>query len=328
MMLRKLRSDLGENINNVRVDPDLTKYTSIDTRPDASSVIITKENCNSEKIKSYIKLIRPVNALMMGLAVVVGEVAILGDLPHIIKIVFGFFVSFFLTSAAMVINDIVDVDVDRINAPERPIPSGSVSIKSAKLYAAILALAGILSAVPLSAYGVPLALMTFLISLAYNLRGKKAGFIGNMMVAYCVAVPFLFGGLAVAETIDIKIAVFFLLAFLATTGREVVKGIADMDGDRTKGIATIALSCGPKRAALVAAILYLSAVALTPIPTVFGILGLWYTIIVVVVDVGFVYSSVVILRKQDRRTAIRVKGQTMIWMLLALLAFLFGGMFA
>ncbi|MEM2001663.1 MAG: hypothetical protein QXT77_03315, partial [Candidatus Methanomethylicaceae archaeon] len=64
------------------------------------------------------------------------------------------------------------------------------------------------------------------------------------------------------------------------------------------------------------------------IPTVFGILGLWYTIIVVVVDVGFVYSSVVILRKQDRRTAIRVKGQTMIWMLLALLAFLFGGMFA
>ncbi|MGC8936020.1 MAG: UbiA family prenyltransferase [Candidatus Methanomethylicaceae archaeon] len=264
---------------------------------------------------------------MMGLAVVVSEVVILGGTPPPIKMLSGFLVSFFLTSAAMVINDIVDLEIDRINAPQRPIPSGMVSVSSAKIYAAILAFAGILSAVPLSAYGVPLGIATFLVSLVYNFRGKKAGLIGNVMVAYCVAVPFLFGGLAVAETIDVKIAVFFLLAFLATTGREIVKGIADMEGDRTKCIATLALSRGPKQAAIVAAIFYLSAVFLTPFPSVIGVLGIWYIVLVIIVDAGFVYSSITILRRQDRNTALMVKKQSMVWMLLALLAFLFGGLF-
>lgn len=281
----------------------------------------------SGKVRSYVSLIRPVNALMMGLAVVVSEVVIIGGAPPPIKMLSGFLVSFFLTSAAMVINDIVDLEIDRINAPQRPIPSGRVSISSAKIYAAILAFAGILSAVPLSAYGVPLAIATFLVSLVYNFRGKKVGLIGNVMVAYCVAVPFLFGGLAVAETIDVKIAVFFLLAFLATTGREIVKGIADMEGDRTKHIATLALSRGPKQAALVAVIFYLSAVFLTPFPSVIGVLGIWYIVLVIIVDAGFVYSSITILRRQDRNTALMVKKQSMVWMLLALLAFLFGGLF-
>jgi len=319
---------LSKTTSNHSLDENGERDASkdIDTRAKESAIHPNKHKIFNT-IESYIKIIRPLNALMMGLAVVVGEIAILGEIPHTIKILSGFLVSFFLASAAMVINDIVDVDIDRINAPNRPIPSGRVHTKTAKLYAALLVIAGVLSAVPLSAYGVPLAVITFLISLVYNLKGKQTGLLGNMMVAYCVAVPFLFGGLAVAESIDVKIGVFFLLAFLATTGREVVKGIADMEGDRTKRIATLALSHGPKNAASVATILYLSAVALTPIPVMVGVLGMWYAILVAVVDVGFIYSSAIILRKQDKSTALKVKGQTMIWMLLALLAFLFGGLF-
>lgn len=324
MRQRSLSKTTSNHSLNENGERDASK--DINTRAKESAIHPNKHKIFNT-IESYIEIIRPLNALMMGLAVVVGEIAILGEIPHTIKILSGFLVSFFLASAAMVINDIVDVDIDRINAPNRPIPSGRVHTKTAKLYAALLVIAGVLSAVPLSAYGVPLAVITFLISLAYNLKGKKTGLLGNMMVAYCVAVPFLFGGLAVAESIDVKIGVFFLLAFLATTGREVVKGIADMEGDRTKGIATLALSHGPKNAASVATILYLSAVALTPIPVMVGVLGMWYAILVAVVDVGFIYSSAIILRKQDKSTALKVKGQTMIWMLLALLAFLFGGLF-
>ncbi|MGQ9760118.1 MAG: UbiA family prenyltransferase [Candidatus Methanomethylicaceae archaeon] len=288
---------------------------------------MTRQRSPSEMVRPYIVLIRPINALMMGLAVVVGEVAMLGAIPNSIKIVFGFFVSFFLTASSMVINDILDVEIDRINMPNRPIPSGMVSSGSAKLYATILMILGILSAFPLSIYAVPLAIITFIVSLAYNMRGKRAGFIGNTMVAYCVAVPLLFGGLAVADAIDLKIMVFFLLAFLATTGREVVKGIADMEGDRTKGIATVALSRGSKEAGIVAALFYMSAISITPLPSLIGVVGVWYAVLVVFVDLGFIYSSVCILRKQDRETALKVKSQSMIWMLLALLAFLFGGLF-
>jgi len=262
---------------------------------------------------------------MMGIAVIVGEVAILGGLPSISQMFYGFIVSSFLTASSMVINDVVDLEIDRINAPYRSLPSGMISTRSALIFAALLTILGILAAVLLSLYTFMIAILTFIISLTYNLYGKKIGLPGNMMVAYCVAVPFLFGGVAVAGSMDLTVTVFFLLAFLATVGREVTKGIADIEGDRLKGIKTAALSYGPKAAALISALFYITAVLITPLPYIFGYLGIYYLLVVLVVDAGFFYSSFYIMKNQSRESALKVKKQALFWMLLALLAFLLGG---
>jgi geranylgeranylglycerol-phosphate geranylgeranyltransferase len=277
------------------------------------------------KISAYAKIIRPVNDVMMGLAVIVGEVAIAGGIPRTFQMLFGFLVSFFLTASAMVMNDIVDLGIDRINAPDRPLPSGAISKKAASIFGVMLVIFGILSAAPISIYAVILAIFTFIISLSYNLYGKKLGLPGNMMVAFCIAVPFLFGGIAVSSTIDVTVTVFFLLAFLASVGREVTKGIADIEGDKTRGINKIALVNGSQTAALGAAIFYILPVLITPIPYVWGNLGIFYMLIVLIVDAGFVYSSVYIMRNQSKEAALKVKTQARIWMLLALVAFFVGG---
>lgn len=263
---------------------------------------------------------------MMGIAVIVGEVAIAGGLPSLPQAVFGFLVSFSLAGSAMVINDIIDRQIDLVNEPDRPIPSGAIPVRSAKFFGAALAIFGVLSAVALSPYAIIVAVATFLISLAYNLYGKKLGLPGNLMVAFCIAVPFLFGGLAVSPFLSINIVVFFLLAFLASVGREITKGIADIEGDRIRGIRTVAIINGTRVAAVAAATFYMGAVAITPFPYIAGSLGIYYLAIVLVVDVGFAYSSVCILRHQDKPVALRVKGQARVWMLLALLAFLAGGL--
>lgn len=275
---------------------------------------------------AYGRMIRPVNCLMMGLAVIVGEVAIAGGLPSLHQAVFGFLVSFFLAGSAMVINDIVDLQIDMVNEPDRPLPSGAITTGSAKAFAAALTLLGFLSAVAISYVALIIAVATFLISLAYNLRGKRLGLPGNLMVAFCIAVPFLFGGLAVSSILDINVAVFFLLAFLASVGREITKGMADVEGDRLKGIRTVALANGLRAAAALSALFYMSAVAITPFPYVAGSLGIYYLAIVLVVDVGFAFSSASILRCQDKPSALKVKKQVRVWMLLALLAFLAGGL--
>jgi geranylgeranylglycerol-phosphate geranylgeranyltransferase len=262
---------------------------------------------------------------MMVLAVIVGEVAISGGIPGAFQMLFGFLVSFFLTASAMVMNDIVDIEIDRINAPDRPLPSGAVSKNAATTFGVLFVFFGVLSAVPISTYAVILAIFTFIISLSYNLHGKKLGLPGNMMVAFCIAVPFLFGGIAVSNTIDVTVTVFFLLAFLASVGREITKGIADIEGDRIKGIKTIALVNGSKTAALGAAIFYILPVLITPIPYIWGNLSIFYLLIVLIVDAGFVYSSVYIMRNQSREAALKVKTQARIWMLLALVAFFVGG---
>jgi len=272
-------------------------------------------------------MMRPVNCSMMGAAVIVSEIAILGALPSHAQMVLGFAVGFLLTASSMIMNDIVDVEIDRINAPERPLPSGLLSRRQAVWMAGATAVLGMLAAVPLSYYALAVASLTFASSCLYNTHGKRHGILGNSMVAFCVAMPFLFGGLVVVGFIDLLVAVFFLLAFLATIGREVTKGIADMEGDRTKNISTVAISKGARFASRVAALFYILPVLLTPLPCLYSAIGLAYVPVVVAVDAGFCYSAVSILRSQDKQSALRVKTQARYWMLLALVAFLLGGLF-
>jgi geranylgeranylglycerol-phosphate geranylgeranyltransferase len=156
----------------------------------------------------------------------------------------------------------------------------------------------------------------------YNTKAKKTGLLGNIMVAYCVAIPFLFGAILTSNSINMKILTFFMLAFLSTIGREIIKGIADIKGDKIKNIKTLALSYGTKKAAIIASLFYLSAIILSILPIIVKEVGLFYLFTIIFVDLGLIYCSIKILRSQERTIAIDVKNKTLIFMLLALLAFL------
>ncbi len=281
---------------------------------------------SSSRLGAYVQLIRPLNSVMMGIAVVIGEVAVLGGIPTASQIVMGFLVSFFLTAASMVLNDYIDLEIDRINSPERPLPSGLVSCRSAFYLAVALSAAGLAAAVPFSYYGLTIAALTLSASVVYNLYAKKTGLVGNAVVAFCIAVPFLFGGVVVTGAMDITVLTFFLLAFLSNVGREMTKGIADIEGDRTRMIKTVAITRGTGVAAAAAAFFYLVAVSLSPLPYLFGEVGIAYVPLVIVTDAGFAYSSIKILRDQSKGTALRVKNEARLWMITALMAFFFGGL--
>jgi geranylgeranylglycerol-phosphate geranylgeranyltransferase len=270
----------------------------------------------------YLLLIRPLNSIMMGLAVIIGEVTILGTFPKIEEIIFGFFIGFFLTAFSMVLNDIMDIEIDRINVPNRPLPSGRISINNAKIYSIILAIIGILLTFYFSIYAIIIAFSSLIVSILYNTKAKKTGLLGNIMVAYCVAIPFLFGAIITSNSINMKILTFFMLAFLSTIGREIIKGIADIKGDKIKNIKTLALSYGTKKAAIIASLFYLSAIMLSILPIIVKEVGLFYLFTIIFVDLGLIYCSIKILISQERTIAIDVKNKTLIFMLLALLAFL------
>lgn len=287
---------------------------------------MTPQRSVSERLLAVLRLLRPTNSIMMGLAVIIGEVAVFGGIPSYFEMAMGFSVSFFLTASSMAMNDYIDLEIDRINQPNRPLPSGVISKKIAVYASAITGVMGILSAAPFKEAAVALALLTFAVSSTYNLYGKKTGFWGNLMVSYCVAVPFLFGGVLTMGSINETSLTFFLLAFLANAGREVTKGIADMEGDRIRGIRTVALVRGAKYAAILSSLLYLIPVAITPFPYLSGKLGIAYLVLITPVDLGFIYSSYLIAREHGKESALQVKTQVRYWMVLALFAFFLGGL--
>jgi len=97
------------------------------------------------KLNAFLRLIRPVNCAMIGLAVIVGA-SLVSSLDFSTNLLLGFITSFTLTAASMAINDYYDKDIDAINEPQRPIPSGAISPKEALLLALVLSVIGFVAA--------------------------------------------------------------------------------------------------------------------------------------------------------------------------------------
>ncbi len=273
---------------------------------------------------AYATLVRVPNCLMIGLAVLVGETIALRNLPPINEAVFGFLTASLLLAGTMVLNDVQDVQIDKINSPERPIPSGKVGIREAYALSAILSILAIASSTFLGTPPLLIAIVALALMAYYNMRGKKTGLLGNAVVSFNVALPFFFGGIAVNNLTPL-LFVFFLLAFLANMAREVAKGISDIAGDRSKGVRTVAVILGAKSAARVSAGLFAVAVLLSFLPPLNREVSVLYYPAVVAADLGFLFSSYKLLKDQTPRTVRSVKTQVLLWMLLGLVGFLLGG---
>ncbi len=279
-------------------------------------------------IKAYIEITRPINSLMMALAVIIGAVIACNNLNTLmnnsLKILLGSLTAFTLTAASMVINDVYDIEVDRVNAPWRPIPSGRISIVKAKIYFTILCIIGIASALFINLLAMIIALASIIISYTYSAWGKRTGLLGNAMVSFCVAIPFIYGSVILYDSIIPITLFFFLMAFLANMGREVTKGIIDVEGDKLRHIRTIAIVYGSKKAAFIAVIFYLLAITLSIIPIILDLVSALYIPLIVITDLGFIYTSLLLLRNPYKEIALRSKRLVLLWMLIGMLAFLVG----
>ena len=274
------------------------------------------------KPSGFLRLIRPLNCLMMGFAVIVGA-SIVSALDFSINLLLGFITSFTLTGASMAINDYYDREIDAINEPNRPIPSGAVSPKEALSFALVLSLVGFMAALMTNTSCLIVAVIAWLIFVTYTTKGKRTGLPGNFLVSTCVVIPFIYGGFVV-ENLELPVILFAVIAFLSNTGREVAKGIVDVEGDKSQNIRTIAVLYGEKTAAIVTSIFFVLAVSLSPLPWLWRLVSDWFLPLVILTDVGLIVSSISLLRDYSRKNARRVKNLSLVWLTTGLLAFIAG----
>jgi len=260
---------------------------------------------------------------MMGLGVFVGILVSSGFKLNYLDVILGGLVGFLLNGSAMILNDIVDIDIDRINRPDRPLVTGAVSIGEAKILFLTLTATGLIISVYLGFIPFLIALTSSIMADLYNLWGKKTGLPGNLMVAFTTAAPFLFGG-AIAGSGWGAVEFLALLAFLSNVGREIIKGIADVAGDSVRNVRTVALTLGLEKGAVLGATFIVLAVLLSPLPYIEGYLNQWYMAVVGLADLIFLYLSIKIVRDATPRNARRVKTYILYAMLLSLIAFIIG----
>ena len=278
------------------------------------------------KVSGLIRLMRPINCTMMGFAVFVGGVLAYPQFSSFnwLGILYGFFTGFMLTAASRVINDYYDRTIDAVNEPGRPIPSGLVNTKEALVFVFALSLVGFVFAFFTGLLCLVVASISWVVVVAYVTVGKRSGLPGNFLVSTCVAIPFIYGSIIIFDNISLNVLLFTLMAFLSNTGREITKGIVDIKGDKTEGIKTLAVRYGEKKAAVAAALFYVTAVALTPLTWVLDLVSFWFIPLVLVTDIGLVACSVLLLRDPSRENARKIKKLVLLLFVVGLLAYVVG----
>ncbi|MDH5375291.1 MAG: geranylgeranylglycerol-phosphate geranylgeranyltransferase [Candidatus Bathyarchaeota archaeon] len=278
------------------------------------------------KLSGYLRLMRPVNCLMMSIAVMVGVVLASSNFLEalLLDLIWGFVTGFMLTAASMAINDYYDKEIDAINEPNRPIPSGLINPREALAFAFILTAIGFAAAYLTNIFCFVIAIIAWIVFVTYTTVGKRSGLPGNFLVSACVATPFIYGSVVIANAVGLNVLIFASMAFLSNTGREITKGIVDVEGDEMQNVKTLAVRYGEKNAAIAATIFYLLAVLLSPIPRLLNIVSFWFIPLVAVTDFGLVASAFMLLRDYSRENARKVKSMVLLWFIFGLLAFIVG----
>jgi len=269
---------------------------------------------------------RPINCLIVGFAVVVGAALATADVLSLSlqNLILGFVTGFMLTAASMAINDYYDRQIDGINEPARPIPSGLVAPRNALVFALALTAMGFIAALLTNFFSLLIAIFAWIIFTVYTTVGKRTGLLGNFLVSVCVAVPLVYGSFVVAAGLEVNVLIFASMVFLANTGREITKGIVDVQGDRSNNVRTIAVRFGEKRAAVAAASFFVAAVLLTPLPWLLSLVSVWFVPLAIVTDLGLLLSSALLLKDYSRENSRRIKNRVLLWFILGLLAFIAG----
>lgn len=259
------------------------------------------------KIFGLIRLFRFELPFTAGVCVILGQLLALGKFPAAKGMLLGFLSVFFISAAALIVNDIFDIETDKINAPERPLPAGSVTKQEAIILSIAVTLLGLITAYLIDLRVLWVACLVWVVGLLYNWRFKKTGIWGNLMVSFSVGMTFIFGGIAVGRPFEKIVWLFGILALLINLGEEIAADAMDMEGDCKTGSHSLPVVLGSEYALKISAVVFLLVILSSILPFLFGWMEWVYAVPFFLMDGVIFYSTVKLLdsRSSNRRIYIR-----------------------
>lgn len=257
------------------------------------------------KAVAYIKLMRPLNLVQGAIAIFVCA-TLMDNFPAWWQVVLTTMIVWSYTGAGNSLNDYYDYEIDKINRPHRPIPSGKVTRKEALTLAIILFVLGTALSIPVMSRQVLLVIvvtMSFLIT--YSIVFKRLPFWGNFIVSAILGMAFIFGTIVFGD-VSKGITPFFL-AFGFNMIREAVKDMQDVRGDRAEGASTIPLKYGMTAATNWVIILTIVLMIGSILPFLLGVYKIYYLIVLIfAIEIPLLYIIISIRKDNSERNCMRL----------------------
>ena len=231
-----------------------------------------------DKIAGFLLLTRPVNVLIAGWSIgIAGYLCGIGQ--SLDKLISACIVGALMTAAANGINDYFDIEIDRINKPYRPFPSGRITNREGLIFTGLMFTLAMSLACSIGPIALAMTLFSGLLLYWYSARLKRTVLWGNITVSLVTGLAFLFGGVAVGQLQRALIPAAF--SFLMHLGREIIKDMEDITGDAALNARTLPVVHGIKFASLLATSVLAILFVVTWWPWVCGYYGKYYLMIII-----------------------------------------------
>ncbi|MHA1996281.1 MAG: UbiA family prenyltransferase [Candidatus Hodarchaeales archaeon] len=196
---------------------------------------------------------------IIGMVVVLGFVSVTKKFPSWDILILGSGTGFIVSASTNTINDILDLEIDKLEKPNRPLPEGRITISQAWYLFASETILGLILSFFLSIYSFALTGFVSVISILYSFRLKNYFLFKNILTAFGIASAYLVGAFAAGDSLQLPILLFFYQIMITVTAFELHKDIADIEGDFKYQKVTFATRFGAKQAAYIAVSLYIFA---------------------------------------------------------------------
>jgi len=232
------------------------------------------------------------------------------------------------------INDLLDIEVDRINHPARPLPSKNISEEAAKKYGYRMMILSATFLLGIIFYdetniaefawvdSVIVWLIALLLMIVYELDGKpfnpslkKRMFWGNLTIAGTISITILFGAAAIDHALDPLLWLVAAAACVLTTAREMAMDTRDQSGDFDRN--TYAQVKGDEKARKTIWILAVASALLMLLPFTFKLLP-WNMMILILPAIVCIISSKPFLTRGSYAEAAHVLRAGMVFALVGL----------
>jgi len=210
-------------------------------------------------LKSVLSLIRFKNLLIGSATVLTGSYVTFQDQWNAditLNVILQMISVASFMAAGNILNDITDVEIDKISHPLRVLPSGKISIFQAWTLAGIFSVLSTITVI----YGAVLLnklelewkpllfiwLIAFSLMVSYEIgpKTKKYGFLGNVIIGSMLGLVIIYGAAAVGEYNNIITFFMALMATFVGISREIVKDVHDIEGDLEWGRRTLPMKIG------------------------------------------------------------------------------------
>ena len=211
-----------------------------------------------QKIFAYLEMIRPYTIIWSGLVGLLGACISYGNFPSIKIALLAFFIPMMGWIAGLYLSDYLDRELDAIQKPHRPIPSGRVKPKEALFVGGSIAFIGFLLSFLLTINNVILVFVVAALVFSYAKFSKSRGILGNINRGFVTIFAYLFGVVSInqpLQNIPLYVWTFAVVFLIHDTTSNLIGAIRDIEGDKKGGYQTLPVKYGIKKSLYLAFLL-------------------------------------------------------------------------